>query len=44
MTGMVASQDGRRIIRLSDTGFDPVALGHQLAQQALVQGAGELLR
>ncbi len=44
MTGLVASTDGRCVIRLSGTGMDPLTLGEQLAQQALAQGAGELLR
>ncbi len=43
MTGLVASPDGRRVIRVSGEGNDPLALGAELAQQALAQGAGELL-
>ncbi len=43
MTGLVASADGRRVVRASGEGVDPVSLGAQLAQQALAQGAGELL-
>ncbi len=43
MTGLVASPDGRRAIRVSGEGNDPLALGAELAQQALAQGAGELL-
>ncbi|HET7089929.1 MAG TPA: hydroxymethylbilane synthase [Anaerolineae bacterium] len=44
MTGIVASLDGRRVIRVLGAGSDPVALGQQLARQALAQGAGELLQ
>jgi hydroxymethylbilane synthase len=44
MTGLVASLDGRHVIRVSGIGSDPVVLGRQLAQQALAQGAGEFLR
>ena len=44
LTGLVASSDGRRVIRVSGQGADPAALGMELAQQALAQGAGELLR
>lgn len=43
-TGLVASLDGRRVIRVLGAGPDPAALGQQLAQQALAQGAGELLQ
>jgi hydroxymethylbilane synthase len=42
--GLVAAQDGHHVIRVSAAGEDPYALGTQLAQQALDQGAGELLR
>ena len=44
LTGLVASVDGRRVIRVSGAGADPLSLGAELAQQALGQGAGELLR
>ncbi len=44
MTGLVASPDGRRVIRVTGEGSDPNVLGADLAQQALAQGAGELLR
>ncbi|HLF03189.1 MAG TPA: hydroxymethylbilane synthase [Anaerolineales bacterium] len=43
MTGLVAARDGRRVIRVSGEGHDPNALGAELAQQALAQGAEELL-
>ncbi len=43
MTGLVASPDGRRVIRVSGASADPVTLATELAQQALAQGAGELL-
>ncbi len=43
LIGLIASQDGRRVIRVSSEGADPLALGHELAQQALAQGAQELL-
>jgi len=42
--GMVASTDGRRVIRVSALGDDPQTLGSQLARQALDQGAGDLLQ
>lgn len=44
MTGLVASVDGQRVIRVSGEGNDPLALGVELAQQALAQNAGELLQ
>ncbi|HET7378332.1 MAG TPA: hydroxymethylbilane synthase [Anaerolineae bacterium] len=43
LIGLVASIDGRRVIRVSGDGPDPIALGSELAQRALAQGAGELL-
>ena len=44
LVGLVASKDGRRVIRVNGAGNDPVALGAGLAHRALAQGAGELLR
>jgi hydroxymethylbilane synthase len=43
LTGLVASPNGQRLIRLQGSGDDPVRLGRDLALQALDQGAGELL-
>ncbi len=43
LTGLVASTDGQRVIRVSGDGDDPLALGQALAQHALAQGAQELL-
>jgi hydroxymethylbilane synthase len=43
LTGVVASPDGSRLIRLQGVGSDPSLLGLTLAHQALDQGAGELL-
>jgi hydroxymethylbilane synthase len=43
LTGLVASLDGRRVIRISSAGDDPLEVGTQLAQQALAQGAAELI-
>ncbi len=44
LTGLVASIDGQQVIRLSGEGTDPVEVGSQLAQQALAQGAAELIK
>ncbi len=43
LAGLVASTDGQHVIRVSGEDPDPIALGHGLAQQALAQGAQELL-
>jgi hydroxymethylbilane synthase len=43
ITGLVASTDGQRVIRVSASGEDPQALGQDLAQQAIARGAEELL-
>lgn len=45
LQALVARPDGRQVIRVSGTGpvSAPAALGHQLAQEALAQGAQELL-
>ncbi len=44
LTGLVASLDGKKIIRVSGEAKDPDALGQRLAQEAIAQGAGEILR
>ncbi|MDO8461700.1 MAG: hydroxymethylbilane synthase [Deltaproteobacteria bacterium] len=46
LTGLVASPDGRELIRDQVTGFlrDPIALGKQLARSLLAKGAKEILR
>jgi len=46
LTGLVASPDGRQVIRVSDQGpgSDAEELGGRLAQEALAEGAGALLQ
>jgi len=44
MNGLVASTDGQQVVRVYASGEDALALGERLAQQALQQGAGELLK
>ena len=44
MTGLVASVDGQRVIRVSGVSSEPILLGAELAQLALAQGAREILR
>lgn len=43
MRGLVARIDGRRVIRVAAIGEDPKKIGELLAQEALDQGAAELL-
>lgn len=44
LIGLVAAGDGSRVIEVQGYGRDPHQLGAELSQQALVQGATELLR
>ncbi|AWX55261.1 MULTISPECIES: hydroxymethylbilane synthase [Brevibacillus] len=43
LTGMVGSPDGKQIFKNTATGQDPLALGIQVAEALLAQGAGEVL-
>jgi hydroxymethylbilane synthase len=43
LMGVVASVDGKKLIKVSETGKAPHALGQSLAQSALSQGAGDIL-
>jgi len=43
LEGLVASLDGRRLIRLSDTGSQPEILGRTLADKAIAEGAVDIL-
>jgi hydroxymethylbilane synthase len=43
LRGLVATPDGRHVIRVSAEGQDPAALGQALAHKALSQGAREIL-
>ena len=43
LSGLVAAPDGSSLVRVQAVGPDPAALGSLLAEQALAQGAGELL-
>jgi hydroxymethylbilane synthase len=42
-SGLVASLDGRRVIRVRGVGDDPLVLGAEMAQEAIKQGASEIL-
>jgi len=43
MTALVASLDGREVLRLEGSDTDPKALGERLATRALARGAAQLL-
>lgn len=43
LQALVGSPDGRQMIRVSGSGDDAWGLGRQLAQQAIAQGAGDIL-
>ncbi len=44
LRGLVASADGQQMIRVSDYGRDPHELGQRLAQEALANGAAEIMQ
>jgi hydroxymethylbilane synthase len=44
LTGLVASPDGKQMIKVIGEGADPVELGNRLAQDAVTQGADEILK
>ena len=44
LDALVAATDGSKIVRSDASGFDPVALGRQVAAEILQRGGGELLR
>ncbi len=43
LTGLVASLDGKQVIRVSESGEDAVALGRHVAELLLSQGADKIL-
>jgi hydroxymethylbilane synthase len=43
LTGLVISENGQTAIRVAGEGIDPLKLGEELAQEAIAQGAGEIL-
>jgi hydroxymethylbilane synthase len=43
LTGLVISTDGTKAIRVNGEGTDALQLGQQLAQEAISQGADEIL-
>jgi hydroxymethylbilane synthase len=44
LKGLVASVDGKQVIKVTGEGNDPVDLGKNLAQGAIAQGAGKILQ
>ena len=43
LTGLVASVDGKQIIKVAGEGTDSLELGKRLAQEAIAQGANQIL-
>ena len=44
LTGLVISEDGKKIVKVTGDGNDALALGKRLADKAIVQGAGDILK
>ena len=44
LTGLVISEDGKRLVKVVGEGTESLPLGNELAQQAIAQGAGEILK
>jgi hydroxymethylbilane synthase len=44
LTGLVISEDGKKVVKVTGQGTDPIHLGTELAQQAIGQGADEILK
>ncbi|MBU2611215.1 MAG: hydroxymethylbilane synthase [Chloroflexi bacterium] len=44
LVGLVISPDGKRIVKVTGQGADALQLGAELAQKAIAQGAGEILK
>jgi hydroxymethylbilane synthase len=44
LTGLVISEDGRKSVKVTRHGTDALQLGHELAQEAIAQGAAEILK
>jgi hydroxymethylbilane synthase len=43
LEGLVISEDGRKAVHVNREGMDAQALGNELAQRAIAQGANEIL-
>lgn len=44
LTGLVASADGKQMVKVTGNSTDPFELGSRLAKEAIAQGAAELLQ
>lgn len=44
LTGLVTSEDGKKVVKVTGEGTDALGLGNTLAQRAIAQGADEILR
>ncbi|HSG41710.1 MAG TPA: hydroxymethylbilane synthase [Anaerolineales bacterium] len=44
LTGLVISEDGKTVVKLTGKGADALKLGNELAQRAIEQGADEILK
>ncbi len=44
LTGLVISEDGKKVVKVTGEGSDALELGNELAQKAIQQGANEILK
>lgn len=44
LTGLVISEDGKTVVKVTDEGTNALELGKKLSQQAIAQGADEILK
>jgi len=44
LTGLVISEDGKKVVKVTGQGTDALELGNELARKAIAQGADEILR
>lgn len=44
LTGLVISEDGKTVVKVADEGIDALVLGKKLSQQAIAQGADQILK
>jgi porphobilinogen deaminase len=44
LCGLVISEDGKKAIQVNRSGPDALALGNELAQRAIAQGAHEIIK
>lgn len=44
LTGLVISEDGKKVVKVADEGTDALVLGNKLAQKAINNGADQILK